>query len=116
MRRQLQEAQDLLDARPFRQPGRQQHEGGPIRNEIAADAGRAQGLPDRHLVGAGGADDHPARLVVSAPAVELGQKPGRNGRPEIPDHRGARMVDHRSILGHHRVEQLQAVTDPGQLE
>ena len=26
------------------------------------------------------------------------------------------MVDHRSILGHHRVEQLQAVTDAGQLE
>ena len=116
VRRELEEAQHLLDPGALGHAGGQQHEGGAVRDQVPGHLGRAQRLAHRRLVAAAGADDDPAHLVVDAPPLELSEQPAGHRGSLVADHRRAGIVDHRAVLGHHAVEELQAVAHARELE
>ena len=116
VRREVQEAQDLLDPGALGHAGGQEHEGRTVRDQVPAHVGRAQRLAHRRLVGAPGADDDAADLVVDAPPLELAEQPPGHRGPLVADHRRAGIVDHRAVLGHHAVEELEAVAHARELE
>ena len=114
--REAQFLDHLTDARALTHALRQEHESGPVVDELRGHVGGRERRPDADLVGPRGRDDDATELVEDAAVVELGQQArGRRGRLVAQDPR-LREVQDPPVPGDDAVEEVEPLADAGQVK